>query len=64
MAIYRIYPGNDGESHIEEMKLEEHPELGALTNFISSIWLARFVRDEEVGGSNPLTPTNFYYDYR
>ena len=21
-------------------------------------WLARFVRDEEVGGSNPLTPTN------
>ena len=20
-------------------------------------WLARFVRDEEVGGSNPLTPT-------
>ena len=32
MAIYRIYPGNDGESHIEEMNLSEHPELSELTN--------------------------------
>ena len=32
MAIYRIYPGSDGESHIEEMTLSEHPELGELTN--------------------------------
>ena len=32
MAIYRIFPGSDGESHIEEMNLSEHPELGALTN--------------------------------
>ena len=32
MAIYRIYPSSDGESHIEEMTLSEHPELGALTN--------------------------------
>ena len=31
MAIYRVYAGSDGESHIEEMKLEDHPELGALT---------------------------------
>jgi hypothetical protein len=23
-----------------------------------SAWLERFVRDEEVGGSNPLAPTN------
>ena len=23
----------------------------------SAVWLARFVRDEEVGGSNPLGPT-------
>lgn len=23
----------------------------------SAVWLARFVRDEEVGGSNPLAPT-------
>ena len=32
MAIYRIFPGSDGESHIEEMNLSEHPELGDLTN--------------------------------
>ena len=32
MAIYRIFAGSDGESHIDEMNLNEHPELGALTN--------------------------------
>ena len=32
MAIYRIFAGSDGESHLEELRLEEHPELGALTN--------------------------------
>ena len=32
MAIYRIYSGDDGESHIEDLKLEGHPELGALIN--------------------------------
>ena len=31
MAIYRIFPSSDGESHIEEMNLSEHPELGELT---------------------------------
>ena len=32
MGIYRVFAGSDGESHIEELSLEEHPELGALTN--------------------------------
>ena len=32
MAIYRVFSGSDGESHIEELRLEEHPELGSLTN--------------------------------
>ena len=32
MAIYRVFADSDGESHIEEMRLEEHPELGALSN--------------------------------
>ena len=32
MAIYRIFPDSDGESHIEEMNLSEQPELGDLTN--------------------------------
>ena len=32
MAIYRIFVGSDGESHIDEIDLNEHPELGALTN--------------------------------
>ena len=30
MSIYRIYAGADGESHIEEIQLAQHPELGAL----------------------------------
>src|SRR2546428_14163332 len=32
MGIYRVFAGSDGESHMEELNLEEHPELGALTN--------------------------------
>ncbi len=32
MGIYRVFAGSDGESHIEELRLEEHPELGALKN--------------------------------
>ncbi len=27
MAIYRLYAGNDGQSHIEETSLANHPEL-------------------------------------
>jgi len=41
MAIYRIFPGNDGESHIEEMSLGDHPELGALTN-LSEVRVQQF----------------------
>ncbi len=41
MAIYRIFQGNDGESHIEEMSLEDHPELGALTN-LSEVRIQQF----------------------
>ena len=52
MAIYRIFPGSDGESHIEEMNLSEHPELGDLTNLSE-------VRGQEFDGTrkrdfNPL----------
>ena len=32
MAIYRVFSDADGESHIEDLKLEQHPELGALMN--------------------------------
>ncbi len=32
MAIYRIYPTGDGESHMEELKLEDHPELHSMLN--------------------------------
>ena len=41
MAIYRVYPGNDGESHIEEITLEDRPELGALTN-LSEVKVQQF----------------------
>jgi uncharacterized cupin superfamily protein len=30
MAIVRIYTGDDGETHFEELTLESHPELAAL----------------------------------
>ena len=30
MAIYRTYAGGDGESHVEELELSQHPELGDL----------------------------------
>ena len=30
MSITRIYTGEDGQSHLEELKLEEHPELSSM----------------------------------
>ena len=30
MGIFRLYSGNDGESHIEELDLASHPDLTAL----------------------------------
>lgn len=30
MSIARLYTGDDGQSHIEPMSLESHPELAAL----------------------------------
>ena len=30
MGIYRLHTGNDGQSHIEELKLAEHPDLSSL----------------------------------
>ena len=27
MGIYRLYSGTDGESHLEEMDLSQHPDL-------------------------------------
>ena len=31
MGIYRVFAGSDGESHLEELRLEEYPALDALT---------------------------------
>jgi hypothetical protein len=41
MGIYRIFAGSDGESHMEELRVEEHPELGALTN-INEVQVQQF----------------------
>ncbi len=41
MGMYRVFAGSDGESHIEELKLEDHPELGALTN-VSEVKVQEF----------------------
>jgi redox-sensitive bicupin YhaK (pirin superfamily) len=41
MGIYRVFTGSDGESHMEELSLEEHAELGALTN-LSEVRVQQF----------------------
>ena len=38
MPIYRLFTGDDGQSHIEEMDLESHPELGAPDSTIGVIF--------------------------
>lgn len=47
MGMYRVFAGSDGESHIEELRLEDHPELGALTNIGE-------VRVQEFDGSRDM----------
>ena len=37
----RIFSDSDGESHIEELRLEDHPELGAMTN-VSEVKVQKF----------------------
>ena len=32
MGIFRVFAGTDGESHIEELDLERHPEFSSLQN--------------------------------
>ena len=32
MGMFRVFAGPDGESHIEELDLEQRPELKSLTN--------------------------------
>ena len=41
MGMYRIFAGSDGESHIEELKLADHPELSAMTN-VSEVKVQEF----------------------
>ena len=41
MAMYRVFTDADGESHIEEMSLADHPELGSLTN-VSAVQVQEF----------------------
>ena len=39
--MYRIFSDSDGESHIEELRLEDHLELGAMTN-VSEVKVQKF----------------------
>ena len=41
MGMYRIFAGSNGESHIEELKLADHPELGVMTN-VSEVKVQEF----------------------
>ena len=51
MAMYRVFSDSDGESHIEELRLEDHPELGAMTN-VSEVKVQKFDGDRDM----PLHP--------
>jgi redox-sensitive bicupin YhaK (pirin superfamily) len=39
--MYRVFAGSDGESHIEDLILADHPELGAMTN-VSEVKVQEF----------------------
>ena len=41
MGMYRVFTSSDGESHIEELKLEDRPELDAMTN-IAAVQVREF----------------------
>ena len=41
MAIYRVFSDEQGESHIEDWNLEDHPELEALIN-VSEVQVREF----------------------
>ena len=47
MGIHRIFAGSDGESHLEALRLEEHPALGALTTI-------REVRVQQCDGNRQM----------
>ena len=49
--MYRIFSDSDGESHIEELRLEDHPELGAMTN-VSEVKVQKFNGNRDM----PLHP--------
>ena len=49
--MYRIFSDSDGESHIEELRLEDHPELGAMTN-VSEVKVQKFDGNRDM----PLHP--------
>lgn len=38
MGIFRLYTGDDGESHMEELDLASHPELTALQGATSAVF--------------------------
>ena len=52
MAIYRVFSDAGGESHVEDLKLEEHPELGMLIN-VSEVGVQEFDGSRH-RGFNPL----------
>ncbi len=47
MGMYRVFSGPDGESHIEEFRLKDRPELGALTDLTE-------VRVQEFDGTRDM----------
>ena len=55
MGIFRLYSGDDGESHIEELDLASHPDLTALHGAKGVVFRSTAVHHHPVrrGGNRP-----------
>ena len=55
MGIYRVYATEDGESHIEELELAEHPELHSMLN-VGEVRVQWWTEPRVMGLSSPAGP--------
>ena len=58
MGIYRLYAGDDGESHIEEIDLDKHPEYREPQK-VAAIWFNK--REPAPAGSFKPEPTRRWH---
>ena len=55
MGIFRLYSGDDGESHMEELDLASHPELTAPSGARSGTHKIRSAKDRSASNCQSET---------